>query len=72
MLLVVILMRDYFCSSQQYLSVIGHFQVRNINFCYPTMERRSLKFCNLGRKLDHGLWRILFKKVLNVKCTVCF
>ena len=61
----------YFCSSQEYLSVIGHFQVRNFNSCYPTMERRSLKFCDLRRKLGHGLWRILFKKVLNVYCGAC-
>ena len=71
MFVVVIVMRDYFCSSQQYLSVIGHFQVKNFNFCYPIMEKRSLKFCDLRKKLDHGLWRILFRKVLNVKYAVC-
>ena len=71
MFVLVISMRDYFCSSQQYLSVIGHFQVRNFNFCYPTMERRSSKFCDLRRKLDHGLWRILFRKVLNVNWCAC-
>lgn len=71
MFVVVISMRDYFCSSQQYLSVIGCFQVRNFNFCYPTMEKRSLKFYDLRRKLDHGLWRILFRKVLNVNCAAC-
>lgn len=71
MFVVVISIRDYFCSSQQYLSVIGCFQVRNFNFCYPTMEKRSLKFYDLRRKLDHGLWRILFRKVLNVNCAAC-
>ena len=40
-----------------------HFQEGNCSSCSPTVGRRSLKSCDLAKNPDHGLWRILCKKV---------